>query len=196
MLGERDTWRLCGLYAVTFGGFVGLSSFLPIFFHDQYGLSKVDAASLAAIGGAAGSFVRPFGGHLADRFGGTRVLTVVYGLVAPLLLILSGDAVADVGRDRLPDRDGRPRLRQRCRLPARRPALPRADRRRHRPRRRGRRPRRLPAADGARRAARQHGRLRRRALARRRSSRSRRSSASACCARCGGAAGATAEAPV
>ena len=51
--GERDTWRLCGLYAVTFGGFVGLSSFLPIFFHDQYGLSKVDAATLAAIGGAA-----------------------------------------------------------------------------------------------------------------------------------------------
>src|SRR3954449_1249273 len=90
MLREGDTWRLCGLYAVTFGGFVGLSSFLPIFFHDQYGLSKIDAASLAALGGAAGSFVRPFGGHLADRFGGTRVLTVVYGLAAPLLLLLSG----------------------------------------------------------------------------------------------------------
>jgi NNP family nitrate/nitrite transporter-like MFS transporter len=89
MLRESDTWRLCGLYAVTFGGFVGLSSFLPIFFHDQYGLSKVDAASLAAIGGAAGSIVRPFGGHLADRIGGTRVLTVVYGVAAPLLLLLS-----------------------------------------------------------------------------------------------------------
>ena len=37
-------WRLCGIYAVTFGCFVGLSSFLPIFFHDQYGLSKVAAA--------------------------------------------------------------------------------------------------------------------------------------------------------
>jgi NNP family nitrate/nitrite transporter-like MFS transporter len=89
MLREGDTWRLCGLYAVTFGGFVGLSSFLPIFFHDQYGLSKVDAASLAAIGGAAGSIVRPFGGHLADRIGGTRVLTCVYGLAAALLLLLS-----------------------------------------------------------------------------------------------------------
>ena len=89
MLGEGDTWKLCALYAVTFGGFVGLSSFLPIFFHDEYGLSKVDAASLAAIGGAAGSFVRPFGGHLADRFGGTRVLAVVYGVAAPVLLALS-----------------------------------------------------------------------------------------------------------
>jgi NNP family nitrate/nitrite transporter-like MFS transporter len=90
VLRERDAWRLCGLYAVTFGGFVGLSSFLPIFFHDQYGLSKVDAASLAALGGACGSFVRPFGGHLADRLGGTRVLTCVYGLAAPVLLFLAG----------------------------------------------------------------------------------------------------------
>ncbi len=89
MLREGDTWRLCGLYAVTFGGFVGLSSFLPIFFHDQYGLSKVDAAAIAAIGGAAGSLLRPFGGHLADRIGGTRVLTFVFGAVAPLLLLLS-----------------------------------------------------------------------------------------------------------
>ena len=34
MLRERDAWRLCGFYAVTFGTFVGLASFLPIFFHD------------------------------------------------------------------------------------------------------------------------------------------------------------------
>ena len=89
MLSQGDTWRLCGIYAVTFGGFVGLSSFLPIFFHDQYGLSKVDAAAIAAMGGAAGSLLRPFGGHLADRIGGTRVLTFVFGAVAPLLLLLS-----------------------------------------------------------------------------------------------------------
>jgi NNP family nitrate/nitrite transporter-like MFS transporter len=90
MLREGDTWRLCGLYGVTFGAFVGFSSFLPIYFGDQYGLSKVDAASLTAIGGAAGSILRPLGGHLADRIGGTRVLTFVYGLASPLLLLLSG----------------------------------------------------------------------------------------------------------
>src|SRR5919112_1336778 len=64
---ERDAWRLCGLYAVTFGSFVGLASFLPIFFHDQYGLSKVDAATIVAAGGALGSLLRPLGGVLADR---------------------------------------------------------------------------------------------------------------------------------
>lgn len=90
LLGERDAWRLCGLYAVTFGGFVGLASFLPIFLHDQYGISKVDAATVAAAGGALGSILRPVGGHLADRFGGTRVLAAVYGIAAALLLFESG----------------------------------------------------------------------------------------------------------
>jgi NNP family nitrate/nitrite transporter-like MFS transporter len=88
-LREGDTWRLCGLYAVTFGCFVGFSSFLPIFFHDQYGLSKVAAAGVAAAGGGAGSLVRPLGGHLADRFGGTRVLAAVFAVAAPLLLVIS-----------------------------------------------------------------------------------------------------------
>jgi NNP family nitrate/nitrite transporter-like MFS transporter len=89
VLGEGDAWRLCAMYSVTFGGFVGLSSFLPIFFHDQYGLSKVDAASLVAVGAALGSFLRPVGGLLADRHGGTAVLTGVYGIAAALLLFTS-----------------------------------------------------------------------------------------------------------
>jgi NNP family nitrate/nitrite transporter-like MFS transporter len=89
ILSERDAWRLCGLYAVTFGSFVGLASFLPIFFHDQYGLSKVDAASIVAIGGALGSLLRPLGGALADRHGGTTVLTAVFGIGAALLLFSS-----------------------------------------------------------------------------------------------------------
>jgi NNP family nitrate/nitrite transporter-like MFS transporter len=87
---ESDAWRLCGLYAVTFGGFVGLSSFLPIYFHDQYDLSKVDAATLTAAGAALGSVLRPIGGHVADRAGGLAVLTGVYGIVAALLLFVSG----------------------------------------------------------------------------------------------------------
>src|ERR1700754_3421790 len=90
MLRERDAWRLCGLYAVTFGCFVGFSSFLPIFFHDQYGLSKADPASLAAIGGATGSFVRPLGGHLADRLRGGRRPAAAFGAGRPPVFLLSG----------------------------------------------------------------------------------------------------------
>jgi NNP family nitrate/nitrite transporter-like MFS transporter len=89
VLREADAWRLCGLYAVTFGTFVGLASFLPIFFHDQYGISKVDAASIVAAGAALGSLLRPLGGYLADRAGGTTVLTGVFGVGAALLLFAS-----------------------------------------------------------------------------------------------------------
>jgi MFS transporter, NNP family, nitrate/nitrite transporter len=89
VLGERDTWRLCAFYAVTFGCFVGFASFLPILLHDQYGLSKLEAASATAVGAAAGSFLRPFGGYLADRIGGTTVLAGVYGLAGAVLLFVS-----------------------------------------------------------------------------------------------------------
>lgn len=86
-LGERDVWWFCLLYAVTFGGYVGLGSFLPILFRDQYHLTPVDAGQATAAAALAGSVIRPLGGYLADRLGGTRVLSVVLlGVVLAYLL--------------------------------------------------------------------------------------------------------------
>jgi NNP family nitrate/nitrite transporter-like MFS transporter len=42
-----------------------------------------------AVGAALGSFLRPLGGYLADKQGGTTVLTAVYGVGAALLLFAS-----------------------------------------------------------------------------------------------------------
>jgi len=84
-----DAWWLMAFYSVTFGGFVGLSSFLPIYFNDQYGLTPVGAGYCTAACVFAGSFVRPFGGAVADRIGGVRALSFVYGLVAILMLVIS-----------------------------------------------------------------------------------------------------------
>ncbi len=67
---------------MTFGGFVGLSSFLAIFFHDQYGVGVIHAGNLATLCAVAGSFIRPLGGHLADRFGGIRILLMLYVALA------------------------------------------------------------------------------------------------------------------
>ncbi len=89
LLGKADAWWLMFFYSVSFGGFVGLSSFLPIYFHDQYGLSAVTAGYFTAACVFVGSFARPFGGALADRVGGTRTLSFIYALVAALLLIVS-----------------------------------------------------------------------------------------------------------
>jgi NNP family nitrate/nitrite transporter-like MFS transporter len=89
VLRQADAWWFCLFYAVTFGGFVGLASFLNIFFHTQYGLSKVAAGSFATLCVIAGSFLRPVGGHLADRMGGVSLLTLLYIGVGLLLLDLA-----------------------------------------------------------------------------------------------------------
>ena len=77
-LKTRDAWSFCLFYSVTFGGFVGLASFLNIFFHDQYGLSHIQAGNFATLCVFSGSLIRPVGGYLADRFGGIRMLILLY----------------------------------------------------------------------------------------------------------------------
>src|SRR5258708_8500816 len=62
VLRQRDTMWFCLMYAVTFCGFLGLATFLPLFFHDQYGLDKVAAGGFAAMCFFVGSFFRPIGG--------------------------------------------------------------------------------------------------------------------------------------
>jgi NNP family nitrate/nitrite transporter-like MFS transporter len=78
-----------GLYGVTFGGFVGLSSSLTIYFNAEYGLTPVVAGFFTAACVFAGSFIRPLGGFLADRVGGVRTLTVVYVLAGLGLALAS-----------------------------------------------------------------------------------------------------------
>jgi NNP family nitrate/nitrite transporter-like MFS transporter len=85
LLRQRSMYWLCFLYAVTFGGFVGFCSFLPMYFHDQYRMDLIAAGSLTALCGLAGSLARPFGGHLADRIGGARLLTFVLPGIAGLV---------------------------------------------------------------------------------------------------------------
>ena len=89
VLHERDTWWFSFFYSVTFGGFVGLASFLSIFFRDQYELSRVAAGSFSTLCVIAGSFLRPVGGYLADRFGGIRMLTGLYVGVGVTILGVS-----------------------------------------------------------------------------------------------------------
>jgi NNP family nitrate/nitrite transporter-like MFS transporter len=86
LLHQRSSYWLCGVYAVTFGGFVGFCSFLPIFFHDQYHVESITAGSLTALCGLAGSVIRPFGGYTADRVGGVNILPAVFAFIAMLVL--------------------------------------------------------------------------------------------------------------
>lgn len=84
-LRQRDAWLFCLLYSVTFGGFVGMSNYLTIFFNTQYGLSAVQAADFTTVCVIAGSLFRPIGGYLSDKIGGIRMLMTLYGGAALML---------------------------------------------------------------------------------------------------------------
>ncbi|PAU56916.1 MFS transporter [Pseudomonas indica] len=88
-LGDRDSWWFMFFYSVTFGGFLGLASTLPGYFHDQYAFEPVKAGYYTAACVFAGSLLRPLGGALADRIGGIRTLLMMYTL-ASLCIFMVG----------------------------------------------------------------------------------------------------------
>ena len=85
LVGNRDSWRFMFFYAITFGGFAGFASALPGYFHDQFGFDARHAGWATAACVLAGSVMRPIGGVIADRIGGTRSLLGVYLAVALLV---------------------------------------------------------------------------------------------------------------
>ena len=84
---EKDGWSFSLIYIVTFGGFIGLASFLPTYFHDQFKVTKVEAGQLTMLATLMGSGVRVLGGYISDRIGGIHTLSGVLVLVAITLLM-------------------------------------------------------------------------------------------------------------
>lgn len=89
VLREGDAWWFCFFYGLTFGGFVGLTSYLSVFFSDQYDLSHVRAGDFTTIVVIAGSFLRPVGGWLADKLGGYRFLLLLLLTAAVIFAAIS-----------------------------------------------------------------------------------------------------------
>jgi MFS transporter, NNP family, nitrate/nitrite transporter len=91
---NKHTWSLTMLYIVTFGSFIGFSMALPLSMKVIFGISHVpDAASVmqhtlnnpnaptvlayAWIGPFVGAAVRPVGGWISDKLGGSIVTQVI-----------------------------------------------------------------------------------------------------------------------
>ncbi|GGJ70331.1 NNP family nitrate/nitrite transporter-like MFS transporter [Anoxybacillus voinovskiensis] len=95
----KETWLFSFFYSLSFGGFVGMTSYLTLFFFDQYGVSKVTAGDFVTLVVFAGSFVRPIGGYLADKYGGMNLLVwlfigatitlTIVGFLPPVYVALS-----------------------------------------------------------------------------------------------------------
>jgi NNP family nitrate/nitrite transporter-like MFS transporter len=84
---EKDGWAFSLIYAVTFGGFIGLTTFLPSYFYDQFGVSKVAAGQLTMMAAFLGAALRIFGGWLSDHWGGVNTLTGVLAITAVSMVL-------------------------------------------------------------------------------------------------------------
>ncbi len=76
------TWELAVLYAVTFGGYVALSNYLPTYLRQIYDLPVTDASTRMAGFVVLAVIARPIGGALSDRFGAIPVLVCSFAIVA------------------------------------------------------------------------------------------------------------------
>jgi NNP family nitrate/nitrite transporter-like MFS transporter len=85
---EKDGWAFSLIYGVTFGGFIGLTTFLPSYYYDQFGVSKVQAGQLTMLAAFMGAAVRVAGGWISDRWGGVNTLTLVLVMVAGCLVLV------------------------------------------------------------------------------------------------------------
>jgi NNP family nitrate/nitrite transporter-like MFS transporter len=94
---EKDGWAFSLIYAITFGGFIGLATFLPTYYYDQFGVSKVQAGQLTMLAAFMGAALRVFGGWISDRWGGINTLTLVLVCVAATLSLCALATTSLVG---------------------------------------------------------------------------------------------------
>ncbi|WP_455905541.1 MFS transporter [Microbacterium sp.] len=98
-LREPHLWVLSLLYIGTFGSFIGFASVFPKLIADtfpEFSTFQIGSASitLAFLGALVGSLARPYGGKLADRFGGAPMTIAAFSLmiVGALSLLVTLEA--------------------------------------------------------------------------------------------------------
>src|SRR5262245_26146642 len=90
---EKLAWALAAFYFLTFGGFVAFSVYLPLLLRDEFGLTLADAGFRTAGFVVVAALMRPVGGWLADRIGGSRVLWGVFAGIIPFALLMSWSSI-------------------------------------------------------------------------------------------------------
>ncbi|MEW6733679.1 MAG: MFS transporter [Acidobacteriota bacterium] len=88
-LRESNSWRLSLYYFLTFGGFVAMSIYLPIFLTDMFKLTPQDAGMRTAGFVVLATLMRPLGGWLSDRIGGNRILLWVFPSIAVMAVFMA-----------------------------------------------------------------------------------------------------------
>jgi NNP family nitrate/nitrite transporter-like MFS transporter len=89
LLADAKSWLLSLYYFLTFGGFVAMAIYLPIFLTDIFKLTTRDAGFRTAGFVALATAMRPIGGILADRVGGRKILLWVFPMTAVMAIFLA-----------------------------------------------------------------------------------------------------------
>lgn len=88
-LKDARSWMLSLYYFLTFGGFVAMAIYLPIFLTDVFKLTPGDAGARTAGFVLLATLMRPVGGVLADRVGGRKILLWVFPATAAMAIFLA-----------------------------------------------------------------------------------------------------------
>lgn len=85
------TWVLVAIYFTTFGGFIAMTAWLPVYWTSYLKVSAVAAGFLTALYSILASAIRIYGGRISDRLGGenTAIGSMSIMLVGALLMTFS-----------------------------------------------------------------------------------------------------------
>jgi NNP family nitrate/nitrite transporter-like MFS transporter len=92
-LSERMSWVLSFFYFLTFGGFVAMSIYLPMFLTEMFKLTPQDAGLRTAGFVLLATAMRPVGGWLSDRVGGLTILQWIFPFVTVMAVLLTFEAM-------------------------------------------------------------------------------------------------------
>ncbi len=88
-LSDGRSWILSLYYFLTFGGFVAMGVYLPIFLTESFKLTPQDAGLRTAGFVVLATLMRPIGGALADSVGGRTILKWVFPATAAMAMFLA-----------------------------------------------------------------------------------------------------------
>jgi NNP family nitrate/nitrite transporter-like MFS transporter len=88
-LEDRRSWILSFYYFLTFGGFVAMAIYLPIFLTEMFHQTPQQAGLRTAGFVVLATAMRPLGGVLADKIGGHSILKWVFPFTAVMAIFMA-----------------------------------------------------------------------------------------------------------
>ncbi len=88
-LSDKMSWVLSFFYFLTFGGFVAMSIYLPMFLTELFKLTPQDAGMRTAGFVLLATIMRPIGGWFSDKIGGVTILLWIFPFVTAMALLMT-----------------------------------------------------------------------------------------------------------